>query len=95
MHVRVVFTRFCTRIAGEAGATIVEYGLLLALVAVIVASAAAVLGDGLGATFRDAGTVMSGQGGTSGNGGGGGNGGNSGSTNGWGNGSGGGQGHNN
>ena len=95
MHVRLVLTRFCRRLAGEAGATIVEYGLLLALVAVIAASAAAVLGDGLRTTFDDVAGVVSGQGGTSGNGGGGGSGGNSGSTNGWGNGSGGGQGHNN
>lgn len=45
--------RLSWRLANEAGATMVEFGLLVALVAVVVATAAATLGNGIAGTFDD------------------------------------------
>ena len=41
------------RSSDERGATMVEYGLMVALIAVVVAVAAAVLGTGIAALFTD------------------------------------------
>ena len=63
MNILLVMSRVCRRLAGEAGATMVEYGLVVALVATIAAGSAAVLGNGLGDVFSSAAGVISGQGG--------------------------------
>lgn len=78
----------------EAGATAVEYALMVALISVVIMGAVGTLGTSLDDKFGRVNTAVGGgNGGNTGNGGGG-NGGNSGNTNGWGMGSGGGQGHN-
>ena len=45
--------------AGEDGATMVEYGLLVALIAVAVIVAVAFFGDGVNTVFEKAGNCMS------------------------------------
>lgn len=46
------------RAADETGATMVEYGLMVALIAVVVAVAAAVLGTGIATLFTDVTTSL-------------------------------------
>jgi pilus assembly protein Flp/PilA len=41
------------RLASEKGATMVEYGLMVALIAIIVAGGATILGGGIDQLFRD------------------------------------------
>lgn len=68
-------------IAGDAGATAVEYALMIALISVVILGAVGTLGTNLDDKFGRVKNAVGGQGG------------NSGSTNGWGMGSGGGQDH--
>lgn len=79
----------CRRLRSDAGTTMVEYALMVALVAVIVASAATILGGGIADTLNGAATTMSGSGGAHPAGGGG----SDGQGGGWGGGVGGGKGH--
>ena len=46
---------------GEAGATMVEYGLMVALVALVVAGGASMLGSSLATGFQSAGRAISGE----------------------------------
>lgn len=86
----------CRLLHDEAAVSMVEYALMVALVAVIVAAAASTLGGGLADTLNRAATTVSGSGGAQpGGAGGGGSGGSNGQGGGWGGGVGGGQGHNN
>ena len=41
-------------VVGESGATMVEYGLLVALIALVVAAAATILGTGVSTLFSNA-----------------------------------------
>jgi len=51
-HEKPVVTWVCEEMADETGATAVEYGLLAALIAVVMAVGAAFLGDQLAALFN-------------------------------------------
>lgn len=75
-----------TRLRDESGTTIVEYGLLLALIAVVVGFSATLLAEGIGDVFGAASQTVSDQSGTQNNG-------SNGNGDGWGQGIGGGQGH--
>ena len=50
----VMWTYLEARLSRDEGATMVEYGLMVALVALVVAAGAAVLGIGIDALFDDA-----------------------------------------
>ena len=49
--IRVLQAWVATRSKGDRGATMVEYGLLLALIAVIVAAAATLLGESIAGLY--------------------------------------------
>jgi pilus assembly protein Flp/PilA len=49
------FSRFAK---DESGATAIEYGLIAALIAVVLVAAMGVLGDGLGTAFNDIGDTL-------------------------------------
>ena len=51
---------FRSFVKDEDGATMVEYGLMVALIAVVVAVAAAVLGNDISTLFTNVGTSISG-----------------------------------
>jgi pilus assembly protein Flp/PilA len=54
------FARFQTRMATEDGATMVEYGLLVALIGILLIGAIGVLRGGLQGMFNAAGAAVSG-----------------------------------
>lgn len=57
-------------LADESGATAIEYGLIAALIAVVIIGAVGLLGTGINTQFRAIATAISGAGGAGGGGGG-------------------------
>jgi pilus assembly protein Flp/PilA len=51
------------RFGGDEGATAVEYGLMVALIAVVIIGAVVILGNNLDATFTEVGDEIGGAGG--------------------------------
>lgn len=51
LELQFVINRLLSRFEREEGATMVEYGLLIALIAIVVAVAAQVLGGGVSSLF--------------------------------------------
>ena len=55
-----LYTRLQARLASERGATAVEYGIMVALIAVVIIAAVRLLGEDISALFTDTSTELGG-----------------------------------